>query len=310
LLSELRSLDHDLPVIVLTGCETIETAVEAMKRGARTFVSKPWDNHHLLETIEQEIARGVLSRKEHERATSEVNEGRRIQRTLLPASLPRLPGCEMAAIWLPALAVGGDCYDTRVDGDQVPVTIADVCGKGLPAALMMSHLQASVRAFAEAQQLLPNELASRVNRFLRHNNDAGMFVTCFFCDIDVSRRVIRYSNAGHTWPILMRRNGTCERLSLGGVPLGLFESSSYELGEMPFSTGDRLILFTDGVVETTSPDGPEFGDDRLVDVVRAYTTSTAPSMATQIIETVRFFNEDAFSDDATLIVCALDGLIA
>jgi serine phosphatase RsbU (regulator of sigma subunit) len=310
LLSELHSRDHDLPVIVLTGCETIETAVEAMKRGARTLVSKPWDNSRLIETIEHEIARGVLSRKEHERAASEVHEGQRIQRTFLPASLPRIPGCEMAAFWLPAFSVGGDCYDARVDGDQVAVTIADVCGKGLPAALMMSHLQASVRAFAEAQQLLPNELAGRVNRFLCHNNDAGMFVTCFFCDIDVSRRIIRYSNAGHTWPILMRRDGTYERLSHGGVPLGLFESSSYELGEIPFSNGDRLILFTDGVVETTSPGGVEFGDERLLHAARACRTGTAPSMAAQIIETVRLFNADAFSDDATLIVCALGGVVA
>src|SRR5689334_4965338 len=85
LLSELHSRDHDLAVIVITGCETIETAVEAMKRGARTFVSKPWDNRHLIETIEHEIARGMVSRKEHERATSEVKEGQRVQRTLLPA---------------------------------------------------------------------------------------------------------------------------------------------------------------------------------------------------------------------------------
>jgi sigma-B regulation protein RsbU (phosphoserine phosphatase) len=106
----------------------------------------------------------------------------------------------------------------------------------------------------------------------------------------------------------MRRNGTDERLAQGGVPLGLFESSSYELGEMPFSDGDRLILFTDGVVETTSSDGTEFGDGRLVDVARACRTRTAPSMAAQIIETVRLVNNDAFGDDATLIVCALDGV--
>ena len=304
LLSELHSRDLDLPVIVITGWGTIDTAVEAMKRGARTFIRKPWENDDLIETVEREIARGVASRREHERATSDVLEGRRIQRTLLPSSLPHVSGCEMAAIWLPALAVGGDCYDTSVDSDTVTVTIGDVCGKGLPAALLMSHLQASIRAFAEAQHPSPHELASKVNRFLCRNNTEGMFATCFFCDIDMSRGAIRYSNAGHNWPILMRRNGTCERLSRGGVPLGLFEATSYELGEAQFSSGDRLILFTDGVVETMSPDGIEFGDERLQTLVRVNRTSNASSILGEIIERVRLYNHGSFGDDATLIVCA------
>jgi serine phosphatase RsbU (regulator of sigma subunit) len=147
LLAEIHASDRSLPVIVMTGWGSIDTAVEAMRRGARTFVHKPWDNASLAATIRREISDGIAHREADQHAARERIDAQRIQRALLPSSSLVVAGCTIAARWLPAESVGGDCYDALpLDDDRVAITIADVAGKGLPAALVMAHLQASVRA--------------------------------------------------------------------------------------------------------------------------------------------------------------------
>ena len=149
LLARVQQHDSLLPVIVMTGWGSVDLAVEAMRRGVCDFVQKPWDNQQLVTTLRTEIDKGRTRRRQRQLEARELDEARRIQRKLLPATLPQLEGCELAASWQPASGVSGDCFDAIAFGpSRLGLSIADVIGKGIPAALLMSNLQAAVRAFA------------------------------------------------------------------------------------------------------------------------------------------------------------------
>ena len=257
LLKEIHERDRLLPVIVMTGWGSIDTAVEAMRRGARTFVHKPWDNHALTETVCREIEEGHALRQSDKLAANEQADAKAIQRALLPATLPSMSGVGLAARWEPALAFGGDCYDAlKLTDTHLAISIADVCGKGLPAALLMSNLLASLRAFA-ASERAPRDVVTSVNRALCRQKDLRRFVTLFYALYDSSTRALTYTNAGHNPPLLLRHNGSCERLSSGGTVTGIFDESKYDEGKVTLEPGDRLVLFTDGITEARSPGGDD-----------------------------------------------------
>jgi phosphoserine phosphatase RsbU/P len=305
LLAEVLSRDPLLPVIVMTGWGTIETAVEAMRRGARTFVHKPWDNAELVRIVRREVDEGHVRRRAGAMAIREREDARLIQRALLPSAMPAIPGCEIAALWEPASDFGGDCYDVlRLGGGRVGISIADVTGHGLPAAFLMSNLQASVRAFA-AQQSSPRYVAAGINRALCGNPALRTFATFFYAVIDTTTRTLTFSNAGHNPPILVRADGSVERLSAGGLVLGVRETAAYEQGETRIVAGDRIVLFTDGINEAENAAGVDFGDDQLVDTVRSNREHPAQTLLEKVFTRVREFSGGRFSDDATLITIAI-----
>jgi phosphoserine phosphatase RsbU/P len=305
LLSEVHDHDPLLPVIVMTGWATIDTAVEAMRRGARTFIPKPWDNAALARSVRREIDEGRARRQAGAMAQRERDDARLIQRALLPASIPSVACCDIAAVWEPASDFGGDCYDVLALSDQrIGISIADVCGKGLPAAFLMSNLQASVRAFA-ASQANPGALAASVNRALCANPALRTFVTFFYGVIDCAARTIAFANAGHNPPVLVRADGSVERLSTGGVVLGVFEDARYEQRELALTPGDRIVLFTDGLTEAESADGLDFGHDRLLDTVLMHRREPAAGLRDAIFRHARAFTGRPFTDDATLISIAI-----
>lgn len=306
LLSRVQAIDSSLPVVVMTGWGSVDLAVETMRRGVRDFVQKPWDNGQLLAMLRSEISTGRERRRQAEREKRELDEARRIQRKLLPAVVPQIDGCEIAARWRPASGIGGDCYDVIAFGpSRLGLCIADVVGQGIPAALLMSNLQASVRAFA-TEVTEPAELCQQVNRILCGRIAEGRFISFFFCRLDTATGLITYSNAGHYLPIVVRVDGSVVRLREGGPVLGVFADAEYEQAQLPLSTGDRIVLFTDGVSEARNAAGEEFGEDRLIAAAVASRACSAPALEARLSACVAAFTGDALQDDATLIVIAVE----
>lgn len=320
LISEVRARDRHLPIVVMTGWGSIDTAVDAMRRGARSFVQKPWDDTTLVEVVRREISEGAAVRRADARVEREQDEARLIQRALLPATLPELEGVRVAAMWNPASGFGGDCYDViqfrtgRDDAagrprpagnDRVGFSIADVAGKGLPAALLMSNLQAAVRAFA-SDQASPQQVATSVNRLLCRNIAVGKFVTFCYLVVDRATKTLTFANAGHNPPILVRKDGRVETLSSGGMVLGVMPDATYDQREVPIEPGDRLILYTDGISEAEAPDGTDYGDARLSHTAVAHRHLAPEPLLAALFTDVSDFAAGRFQDDATLIVVAID----
>ena len=305
LLSRIQALDSTLPVIVMTGWGSVDLAVEAMRRGVRDFVQKPWDNSQLVATLRSEIEQGRARRQRLQHERREMEEARRIQRQLLPTSLPQLEGWELAFSWQPASGVGGDCFDAIVlTPTRIALSIADVVGKGIPAALLMSNLQAAVRAFATATTE-PHELCHQVNRILCGHIAEGRFISFCYCIIDTEIGTLSYCNAGHYPPIVVHADGSVDRLTAGGAVLGVFPDSSYEPGSTTLAAGGRLVLYTDGITEaqTKIPEtDEEFGEERLVDLSVTHRDCGAPVLEDRLRAAVTSFTGGRFQDDATLIV--------
>jgi sigma-B regulation protein RsbU (phosphoserine phosphatase) len=302
LLARVQALDELLPVVAMTGWGSVDLAVEAMRRGVRNFVQKPWDNKQLVAMLRSEIDAGRSRRQHQQHQDRELQEARRIQEKLLPASLPNVDGWSIAVSWQPAAGVGGDCYDALAfGGSRLGVSIADVVGKGIPAALLMSNLQAAVRAFA-TEHVGPADLCHQVNRILCGNIAEGRFISFVYCVVDPASRVLTYSNAGHYPPILLRADGSIERLTAGGPVLGVFGDATYEEASVPLDPGDRVILFTDGITEARNAADEEFGEDRLIEAALPHRGTTSTALQHRLAAEVRAFTGGNYQDDATLIV--------
>jgi len=305
LLADIRAERPELPIVVMTAWGDIDLAVRAMRAGAQSFVEKPWDNRKLVQILEREIAAGKGARERSERHGREQRDALLIQRALMPASLPSTPRFELAGAWQPAGTLGGDCYDVFTFGpDAIGVSIADVAGKGLPAALLMSSLQAAVRAFA-GEASSPQALCASVNRLLCGQMIAGRFVTMAYLRLDAGRGTVAYANAGHNPPLLVRSNGQVEMLPSSGTVLGVFADAEYQGAELPLGRGDRLVLYTDGITEARDGGEQEFGEDRLKDAAVRHRHLGAAALHAAMMDEVTRFAPSGFQDDATLLVVAI-----
>jgi sigma-B regulation protein RsbU (phosphoserine phosphatase) len=306
LLANVRKLDRTLPVVVMTAWGNVRLAVEAMQRGAADFVEKPWDNSKLLLTLRTQIESRNERRNGASRESGEIEEASVTQRGLLPRSIPDFPGYGISAAWRPAGAVSGDYLDVlRLDANHLALCVADVIGKGVPAALLMSNVQAAVHALA-GEMLPTGQLCGRLNRIVAANVGSGKFITFFYGVLDSARRRFSYTNAGHCEPILVRQNGECLRVNHGGVVLGVFPNWSYQEEHIDLEPGDRLVLFSDGITEISNSDDEEFGEERLIDVLRANRTLDAEAVQKRVMAAIAEFSGGHFQDDASLIVTAVE----
>jgi sigma-B regulation protein RsbU (phosphoserine phosphatase) len=324
LLAVLQKNENLPPVVVMTGWATVGLAVEAMQRGVADFVEKPWTNERLLEILQKQVTLGRERRESRRRAgqesqaraemisqllrqKQEIADARAIQQGLLPKEIPQLAGYEISSAWQSALTVGGDYFDILPFGEEaLGLCIADVAGKGLSAALLMSNLQAAVRGLA-SPSLLPDGLCTRLNALLCRNMTADRFITFFYAQLDGPTRVLRFASAGHNAPYLLRRDGTHRRLREGGGVLGVFPDQKFELGCAQLAPGDRVVLFTDGVTEANNAEGEEFGEARLLGLLQQSRECSAGELQKRILDAVAEYCDGHWHDDVTLLVLAVLG---
>jgi len=248
--------------------------------------------------VETESRALQLHQEDFERA-------REIQQALMPVTLPQIQGCELAAGCQPARMVGGDYFDAIRLGDaRAAIAIGDVSGKGMAAALLMSNLQAIVRAFAPGE-LAPNELCAKANQLIAANVAPGKYITFFYAVIDTARMRLDYCNAGHNPPILRRRDGTLEWLREGGPVLGVLPTAPYAAGSVELRSGDCLVLYTDGITEAYNAADEEFGEERLIRALDQ-PAGVAEESRQRIMVAVTEFSNGNFHDDATMMIASVN----
>lgn len=301
LVSQIRAMDNLLPVLVMTAWGSVDLAVEAMRRGASDFVEKPWENRHLLAKLHKQLGQAREQRRRQREREEELDEARDIQQRLLPKRLPEIEGYEVAAMTQPLRFVGGDYYNVaRIGEQQTAICIADVAGKGLPAALLMSSLQAALKPLI-AQRLAPSELCQRLNRILCDLMPTGKFISFFYGVLD-SNGKLTYCNAGHNPPLLIPESGATVELDAAGAVLGQFPCWRYQQSDLKMQSGDRLLVFTDGLVEACNRDQQAFGEEHLVRIVQENGNAGASDLMALVMEGASRHCGGQFQDDASVIV--------
>jgi sigma-B regulation protein RsbU (phosphoserine phosphatase) len=262
------------------------------------------ENAELTENIRREIA-------QRERLDRELEIAREVQQRLFPQVLPVVRGLDFAGYCRPALGVGGDYYDfIRLPDGCLGFAIGDVSGKGIAAALMMATLQASLRAQVTRPGGTLSEMIQHINRLVYEASAANRYATFFYAQYDPEKRRLYYVNAGHNPPILYRHqagNECVERMKAGGTVIGLFPEFPYEESSCELAPGDLFVAFTDGISEAMNTDDDEFGEERLLEILRQCHCRSAADTISCIIDCVDEFTAGAPQhDDMTLLVMRLE----
>jgi phosphoserine phosphatase RsbU/P len=260
--------------------------------------------------IEQREALAKTVQQQRDDLLQDVKLAAQVQRLFLPSGKPVIDGLEIAGMMLPLRGVGGDYYDyIPIDPHTIQVVIADVAGKGVPAALLMSATAAAMRLEANRDR---NMLAQveRLNTEIGAVSDPERYVTLLVAEIDTHKRIIHYVNCGHNPALLFRATtGTLTRLNSSCPPIGLSPEEICELSSTDLSPGDVLVFYTDGVSEAENHLGEEFGMERLSATVRRGSSLSAEDLMVDIYNSVADFCGDTFNDDLTILVvkCDFDG---
>jgi phosphoserine phosphatase RsbU/P len=225
---------------------------------------------------------------------------------LLPKQLPRPSGCDIAVRWQPAKAVSGDYYDViSINETMIALCIADVMGHGVPAALLMSNLQAAVRLNI-AEEVSPKMLCEKINKFISQNISPGTFITFFYGVLNLKNKSFTYTNAGHNEPILVRNNNGIVSLKDGGFALGVETNERYCENTVQLNEGDSIIIFTDGIVEARNPQGEMYGENRLCNTAIRHKGKSAQELIDTLDGTVQQFSNGFFDDDFTIMVAKIE----
>jgi sigma-B regulation protein RsbU (phosphoserine phosphatase) len=232
-----------------------------------------------------------------------------IQRRMIPHKAPLIAGLDIAATYVPCFDVGGDFYDfIDLGSDSISVAVADVIGKGLPAAIMMSSFRGTLRAYADGGHLrhpLP-EIIEKLNLTACRECVGGEFITLFYGVVDTGRMTLSYCNCGHE-PGILFRDGQVIELDKGGLVLGIMPDARYEIAEMPLKDGDCLMFFTDGLTDAANFDGELWGRERMLEVVlKSLAGSSMQTMNNILNYRRRFVGLAPQSDDTSIIVMKVD----
>ncbi len=267
------------------------------------------DDQRLLTIIATQSAQVIENARllEEEQALiqmqNEMQMAYEIQTKLLPKESPQLPGYDIAGVSIPAQVVGGDYFDfIPVDENKLAISLGDVSGKGLPAALLMANLQATIRG----QTILkppPKDCLSRSNKLLHLSTDPQNFATLFYGILDIQKHQLCYSNAGHNRPLFFRKRKKPESLETAGIALSFKENVSFPEDFISFNPNDLLLIYSDGINEAMDTNDEEFGEARLADLVENNLTDTANELINKILAAVKQHSGDSPQmDDMTIVV--------
>jgi serine phosphatase RsbU (regulator of sigma subunit) len=239
---------------------------------------------------------------EQERLKNEVLLAREIQLALLPKTPPRHRRLELDGRMESSVEVGGDYYDFfELSPDRIGVTIGDVSGKGVPAAMLVASLQAVFKNIARRDKMSPAQVIEELNRYLCDNAKSGQYATIFYGIFELDESTFTFCNAGHC-PVLLVRPNYADRLGEGGLVLGVEAGHRYEEGRVRIDPGDTLCFYTDGVTEQGGPNGQQYGEHRLIDFLRANRNLPLPSLQELLFASVLAFGNGRQDDDITTVI--------
>jgi serine phosphatase RsbU (regulator of sigma subunit) len=299
----------EIPVIFLTGQTSAEDETRGFEVGAVDYVHKPFSpavvkarvrSHILLREARAQLASQLLA------LNTELEMARQIQLSILPHSIPKLTGLDIAAHYLPMTSVAGDFYDfIQIDDKHIGILIADVSGHGLPSALIASMLQVALSGQA-GHATKPAKVLLGLNRALCGKFTQN-FVTATYVYVDLENNQMRYAGAGHP-PMLQWRNSTGKTAQIleNGLFLGMFAEASYEALEFPLEPGDRYVLYTDGILEATNSAQEQFGADRLMSFIKNHNHLEAEPFSQTLLDDLAGWSNQTVDqgqqDDITLLV--------
>ena len=310
LLNQLNELNRDLRAVIVTAYGDMKNIRTAMNRGAFDFITKPIDFKDLEATIAKTLAHlevmreALRSRDELVAIRRELGVAARMQESILPTDFPSDTRYEIHAAMTPALEVGGDFYDFfNLEDGRMGIVMADVSGKGVPAALFMMVSRTLMKGTAIGEPD-PTKALAEVNQLLVESNEEAMFVTLFYASFDPSSGRVMFANGGHNLPYVIRQNGEVQQIDCeSGVVLAVLPGFDFPGGSLDLAPGDAIFFYTDGITEAMNEVGEEFGDDALAEVLAEVAGSDAASFSDRVVAAVREHAGEADQSDDITCLC-------
>lgn len=313
LLSHLPELKRIFKAIIISAYGDMSNIRKAMNRGACDFITKPIDFKDLEITIFNAIEQCLTLKKAIEAQDvltdleKELTIARNIQQASIPHQFnpfPQQDTFEILGTMIPARQVGGDFYDFFVlDDHRLGFVIADVSGKGIPAAFFMAMSRSIIRAVAQRTNS-SDECLQEANRILCIDNDTSMFVTAFYGILDIKTGQIECSNAGHNPPYILKNDKTIEEVArYEGIPLGVSENATYTKHIITLKKDECMILYTDGIPEGSNIKNELYGEERFEKSLKSWQDNTLPSLIDHILDDLHLFTNDAIASDDITLLC-------
>jgi sigma-B regulation protein RsbU (phosphoserine phosphatase) len=301
---------RDIPIIFISALDATQDKVRAFTVGGVDYVTKPFQFEEVLARVETHLALRKLQKQlqdANRKMARELALAGEVQASFLPRELPHIPGLQLSVTLKPARETSGDFYDVNLlPNGRLGILVADVVDKGVGAALFMALSWILIRTYAAEYPTQPELVLSAVNRRILKDTNANQFVAVFYGILDPATGTLVYCNAGHCPPYLVSAQSgeDVRKLIRTGVPLGIFEDETWEQGVVQLAPGDVLVLYTDGITEAQNEQEAFFGEDRLLESVRASLGHPAQDIQDAIITDIHKFMDDApqFDDIALAVV--------
>jgi sigma-B regulation protein RsbU (phosphoserine phosphatase) len=312
-----------IPVIMLTALSQVDDKIEGLSAGADDYITKPFDLKEITARIKVVLKRtrtakyvnpliramgDKFTEAKVEQLAHHLKAAAEIQRQLLPQETPQFEGIDIAGVLRSSMMVAGDFYDfIPLPEEQLGLTICDIRGKGLPAAMLMVMVRTILRLVCR-EETSPDKVLKRINDILALDTDPGLFATMVYGVLDAKSLTFTYSNAGHCYPIKVNSHQKEVRLlGTGGMVLGIFDSALFETETVTLNKNDVLVFYTDGITETENAAAELYGEERLTEIIQRNTNLSANEILEQIENSLAEFSDtNQRSDDLTIVVVKIN----